>query len=623
MHLTPTARRLRVAVPILVVLLVGGILYYMWDNWWVNWDGGFYLYLARSLHEGGGYVFPNNSPATFRGPGYPALFAGGWLFLDISARTAIWMSRGVLLAGGAVVAWVTVRLRNSPAWAVMTGLSAVVPGLILESGGWRFVPDGMAAVLVGSALVAAVVDTPGPRLIRAVISGLLMAMAVMVKETAVLYAPIVLVAIWLHGGRSAGRQAIRAIGVFAIPVTAIVLLWIRWADAVSQDELRFLPISPWLAQMLLVVVLAISVAVVIRPPSVGEGCRAVKSRTIGLTGLPIVAVGSLGVLILAGEPVIAAPVQAASYAAGEVARTLGWAWVPAMLLIILIMTSFDGERTTPVFVGSLLMIGVGIGQGAYAGLAGLSIRNGVGAVFGFALLLGSIPSVRSNLPGGRIRGALLRLGLGLFMLASAVNSHAINEKEAPESWDNPAVHELHDWLTDVDLNEIVVTPHYATYLWFLGGDLPKPHLASWHIAPANQESYELDDFCRLLWWGGDLAQCPQSNRFRDARANDRSLQMFSAESFGSDTETLVLITKEPGLVYLIEKFDLGERVFATQQSYRPSWGVVYQIDRERWLSHLLPFVRQASVPKVDLPAPKSIPLNADEYSTILNDVLSP
>ena len=94
---------------------------------------------------------PDGSLATFRGPGYPGLFALGWTVLDVSAKTAIWLSRAVLLSTGVVVTYVVSR-KGSLIAGALAGLAAIVPALVLESGGWYFVPDGLASALILGAI---------------------------------------------------------------------------------------------------------------------------------------------------------------------------------------------------------------------------------------------------------------------------------------------------------------------------------------------------------------------------------------------------------------------------------------------------------------------------------------
>lgn len=611
-------------VCVAIVPVAGAVLYLLLDNWWVNWDGGFYLYIARSIWDGGGPSFPDGSPATFRGPGYPGLFAVGWSLFDVSAKTAIWLSRGVLLAGGAIVAGIVAR-KASAIGAVLAGLTALVPALILESGGWYFVPDGVAAVLVLSAIVVAVWPDDPPRVVAGLVAGGLMAAAVLTKETALLYSPIVPLVILSRTGRGVS-DAPRAIGSYLMSLSIILGSWLWWAMSATT---MVLPLPTSWAALTLLVLAAVGGGLVAASAPLSRFTSRAPAWLIALVGFPTMMLMAALSLVLLGEPTVLSATDALGRLGGALVYFLGWAWVPAIGVVGLaasLARRIPG-RTAPLWLAGVLLLGVGLGQMWYSAAAALSPRNGVGAVIGLAVVAGTSVWASQR----RLTRILMVAALGLFLVLAGLVTARIDATSnfEGENWDNGAVVELRSWLSGSSLDSVTITPLYATYLYFLEPSLPEPELLPWHFGSSRADSRGEQSFCRQIWWAADTADCPEDSPARVIQGNRRVLGALFAD--GREAGLLVVTGSNgsssafngTGLLYLIEKYDLGEPLFATSEAHLPHWAVVYDFDWERWNSDSIPTVVQRDITGLDGLVDDSIPFDREEFVDLLADVLPP
>jgi len=174
------------------VTLVGFLAFTQWDDWFVNHDGTSYLTLAHNLANGRGYVFPDGSPATFRGPVYPMTIALSWGVLEESARSAIWAGRALLLGIPALTALMITRLTGCPTSGAAAGVLAAVQPVTLIAGGLYLVPDGLAALWVLAALTVVVWPFPAaPSPWAYLATGALLGLGTLTKDTAMVGVVIV------------------------------------------------------------------------------------------------------------------------------------------------------------------------------------------------------------------------------------------------------------------------------------------------------------------------------------------------------------------------------------------------------------------------------------------------
>lgn len=140
---------------IVAVTLVAAVAMALVSSWWLNPDGGGYLYLAHSILAGHGYAFPDGSPATFRGPIYPLLLAVASLIPGDPAFGAIIVDRLSFVASAVLVALLVRNLTGRWTVGLLAGLIAVLQPLPMVSGARFIVPDGPAVAFALAAMVAA------------------------------------------------------------------------------------------------------------------------------------------------------------------------------------------------------------------------------------------------------------------------------------------------------------------------------------------------------------------------------------------------------------------------------------------------------------------------------------
>jgi hypothetical protein len=199
------------------------------------------------------------------------------------------------------------------------------------------------------------------------------------------------------------------------------------------------------------------------------------------------------------------------------------------------------------------------------------------------------------------------------------------------NWDNEAVMELESWLADAPTEEVLTTPIYATYLYFLNRELPAPTLVNWYFSHQDEGSYAVSDFCTRIWWAGDLQGCPQSSEVRVIQGNRRILSLLFGDALGDGESPLIVTGTTPsasafngmGLLYLIEEYDLGQPLFATSEAHLPNWAVVYDIDWERWNSASIPALSDALVEGLDGIVEEPLPIDPKEALQVLVEVLPP
>lgn len=623
-------RPIAVSVAIVVVVFgVGLFAYYLWDNWWVNWDGGFYLYLGKSLREGHGLAFPDGSPGYFRGPVYPGLFAIGWLVFDVSAQTAIWMSRFVLLAVGGLIAYSVYRAGVGWVWSVMAGVAAVVPSVVMESGGWYFVPDGLAAGLIVLAIAVVALGLPGRSM--GLLAGVIVGLGVLAKETAFLYAPIVILVLWPRTTDGA-RRAVSAMGAFLMGLAGSLLAWVVWADLrTTEGNLRFVPVPFVAAIVLLGLFLVVGALLSSNPTRVADRIPSARPTTLMLIGVPFMIVATVASLSILGEPVVQSLTEGSFEAASRLADSLGWAWIAATLVVlvsILFKPSDDGPASR-LWLAGLFLVAIGVGQSWYSGAAALSQRNAVGGIFGIAVLIGVGLSSAAHRGRWPLTVAACALAISFISIAAWKTSDLDGIREGRPSWDNPAVYELNEWMRDSKISEVLVSPIYATYAWFLGGDLPHPELLEMHGASAGSSSYQRGDFCRKVWWAGDKPGCPSGDQLGTATGNRRILGTVFGGAIPSESGPLILTGNVEGgsafdaavMVYRIEAFGLGEPIFATREAHLPNWAIVYEVDSTKWADPDVPAVIEPGLESLSGMAEASIPFDQDEFLEMLAEIL--
>jgi hypothetical protein len=628
-----------VTFAVLVAVASGAfVLLLRWDHWFLNFDGGSYMALAKSTLEGHGYRFPDGSFATFRGPIYSAYLAAGWLVLPITAKSAIWIARVVLMLNAAITADLARRLTGRLWLAAAAGLLIAVQPLPLISGGMFLVPDALAALFV----LAAVWLWIGGRAesaetARILGAGFVLGVAFLTKETAALGLLIPLAAEARRAGlRSLPRVGTLLIAGWIIPVGAWLVV-VGVASGSVPDWLHVLR-NPAVWAALVALLGGLAAWTVVRARSGGSDS---SGRTLHPAILVIVLLtGSVAALVAAGAPLIR-PL-------GELGTALQKDWdrwlylgTPRTWLLVgflpAVAWSLRGRRgwETMAAVG---LVAVGFAQLAHAALGQLGPRNGVLFAYGGVLLM--ILWCDAMWRASRLPAFARLASVAAFTLVLLISNQATGRTNSrfdylALTWDAPAVRAAATWLEGTAL-PVAGTPDYLTYLWFLQTAEPKYELIRFVTANPTVDG-AAPSFRWLASWVGrqpsiesDLEQPVAVNVARSGLALVAANAVVGDSSDGRPS--LVVVTGN--LDTSASAFDGGvllpfmeaqpnvHKVYESSMEHLPQWIVVYQIDGPL-VPHVAPLLVHMGV-DVATPtlASDQIVMDDDQYRGMITSVLS-
>ena len=478
--------------------LVGAALLFAWDDWFVNFDGSFYMALASRIITGEGYTFPDGSPATFRGPGYPGFVAFAWAFLPDTARTAIWATRAVLVGNAVVVVLLVRRLGGRPSIAALAGLLLMIQPLLLVAGGLYLVPDSLVTLLLlGTLLLLA--RREGPRVIELIGGGFVLGLAFLVKESALLLAGVP--AVWLLGTLG-WRDSARVMAPLAIGWGLPVLPWAVYAAANGT----------WtpLVGVLAIVALALATITAGRVADHLPDIRRPAGRAVLVVGVFAL---TLMTLRLAGNTPIIGWDELWGALQADLATQLyvgsPWSWsLPALLLAV--GWAADRVSDDTAFIGGLLTSS-GLAFLLYVVTVGGGLRNAVVLAIGLVLLFAG--AVGELWERGR-REPVMRLLAVALLLPAAWSSFLAADETAQRlparqlSAEGTVTTSAAAWIREHAAGEtIAVTPLYAQSLWRLSESAFDPLLIPVYIAAPLPNS----PFERRLHWAGTVPGSPDGD----------------------------------------------------------------------------------------------------------------
>jgi len=223
--------RLKSIWPLLLVLLLG-LFFFPLRGTWVTPDGSLYLVLASNLKSGLGYVDAVWMPATFRGPGFPALIALGLHIWDDPVQCALYVVRiffiGNLLVvyclaqkfsghlAGAIAALLVLTSHTIHFWSSGILLDNVMPFFILLSNVVLFMAIQRESVLYFA------------------ISGLILGMGFLVKEVAGLYV-VLPILLWIFFKPFRQRKNLYYILVYVVSFSVLAVGWLIYAATNDVD----------------------------------------------------------------------------------------------------------------------------------------------------------------------------------------------------------------------------------------------------------------------------------------------------------------------------------------------------------------------------------------------------
>lgn len=227
---TPAEPRVAPRGPGLVV--VGAILvaavgwFLLFDAWWLNSDGSAYLSLGKSFVNGRGYRLPDGTAlAWWDRPAYPILLTAPW-FVRESLEASIWMSRLPLIFAAPIVAAGVLRFTRSLVAAAFAGVLAIIQPWTQIAGGSNFVPDGLMAVAVLVAVLAAciAVTATKARILWLLVAFLAVVLASATKETGALGVVLVGIVLWVGFARPRRWQVLIALAALVPVVIALLVV---------------------------------------------------------------------------------------------------------------------------------------------------------------------------------------------------------------------------------------------------------------------------------------------------------------------------------------------------------------------------------------------------------------
>jgi Dolichyl-phosphate-mannose-protein mannosyltransferase len=188
-----------VVIPLIVALSLPSLARFA-DNWSVGKDAVRYLFAGSELASGQGLQTLGGVPFNGgHGPGFPALIGSLILAFGRDVGDLAWAVR-LLALPNALLAYSLVRRMSG----TLAGLIAAALVTLFCSTNIAFNIDTVLLVFCLSALLALMVAVSSNSPLLALLSGVLLGLAILTKESAVVYAPVALLAVLLLGWEARG-----------------------------------------------------------------------------------------------------------------------------------------------------------------------------------------------------------------------------------------------------------------------------------------------------------------------------------------------------------------------------------------------------------------------------------
>jgi 4-amino-4-deoxy-L-arabinose transferase-like glycosyltransferase len=228
-------------------LVLGAVNLHPGLNEWGG-DNATYLCLADALLEGRGYVdaaFPDDPGHLRYPPGFPVLLAGLQLLgLDLLARKAVLF---LLALGGLHLTLELLRRHLDPRVALLAVLATLVSGVFLDPA-LSVLSDGAYSLLATGALLVAepALREPGTGPRRALLAGLLVGLATLVRTVGVVLGPGLVLLALLPAPRPLAARLVQVvrIGVVALALAGPWLLHTALTPRVSPYFAQLATVAP-------------------------------------------------------------------------------------------------------------------------------------------------------------------------------------------------------------------------------------------------------------------------------------------------------------------------------------------------------------------------------------------
>lgn len=611
-----------------------------WDDWFVNFDGEMYLALATNLKRGAGLVFPDGSFAAFRGPMYPAIIAGAWVFAADTARIAIWASRMILVANAVLLTLIAWRLSSRWAVALVAGVLVAVQPLVLRSGALFFVPDGAMAMFVLAAVLVFVWDQCSTmHAARLTTVGVLIGMAFLTKQTGGL-GMLIIVGVLLVAPDGSLKKALRALPPLGFGFVGPVALWIIYTiieTGQASDGLPgFAKIGGGLGLVVIVALLAgLGVATKRLPEDANDFSI---PRSVAVVGA--FAVALVGLMALGAAAAVSVMHLWGSLIDALMTRLYGntpWGLLLVPLAVAVGWGAMRLARREALVAG--LITAVGIAGIVYAAFTGAGFRNGVLVIYGLSALLAfAVGDLWGTVQGRPWWRSVAVVSVGFAVVASViaadVTSHRLSGKELTA--ESPAVLDASEWLSTLNEGTIAAgTPLYLSTLWRLAGTQPTLGLVPLHVIGRAEWEAGVRDLPNRVDWAGtvfDPAPLADPIGISSSRIQLSSFIGPMWEDYLEETRPAYLIVTgnarysgsafDGGLVLpSLEATPAARAVYRTDEALLPQWVVIYQLSYPFVVPSVPAVVHLVGGPSLDPLTTDAVALTSVEYHDMVIDIL--
>jgi 4-amino-4-deoxy-L-arabinose transferase-like glycosyltransferase len=225
--IAPATRALRIpslALPLaIVVVLLLMLPMVLASPSHLTSDESLYQAEAYNIAEGRGFTYPSGDAITHRAPLYPLILAPAIKFGGLSAAYAV--SKAIIIVNALLVMWLAWRLKGALA-GMIAGTGVAASAYLAELGTTLYL-DPAQCMLLLLALIGLHGGISSKRLQLFATSGALSGLAFLMKESAVQWAPLALVAVLMIPSLR-NRDGLRAMIVFSGAFALATLPWWIW-----------------------------------------------------------------------------------------------------------------------------------------------------------------------------------------------------------------------------------------------------------------------------------------------------------------------------------------------------------------------------------------------------------
>lgn len=621
---------LRHAVALAVVLAIAFLLLSSSRSNLLTSDESLYLSEGFNIATGRGLTYTSGEPIVHRPPLFPALLATDFKLAGLSLDNAYWVPRIFTILSAMVLYFLGLRLFNF--WAGFLAASLAMGSSYLNYvGGTNLFLDGTLAFFVLLSLALLVQALESDRGWWFAAAGTALGLAFLVKETALAWAPLVVITPLLFQ-RYRTVACARGVALYMAGFVAVTGWWFAWVYAETRDLYAFrlsTRTTFLLAGLVLALLVVAGVLLLLRARSLKDVGRLVVR--LGPAESPLWPVAGL-VLLIAWALVSLRSLEAGStefvthnyfdtvpdYFQTIVSSNVQPYYAVLAAWALVLVAAVRGHRQSGLLVVALVLFLPII---VFVGNREWEIRQITPAIYLSYLALGAVGGaflawlggfLRERTQGLRTAGYLSAAALlavfGVFLFdqqqdfrdrVQGIDRQAVRV----DDWDNPQVHRVANWMEENIPGEsrILTSRLYFSHLYFLtggrntiiqlptvrvevnaGNETPLTSVGTLHrhenhlMGPPRPENHWL--YLKKYPHHGFWVALSEEDLLSALRDREPDYVIISGEDAGYSS-----------LTYL--DYFIGNPAFELLYSDRPSGGshvYVFKVDRERLQPRRLP-----------------------------------